>query len=72
MVKNLPPGHRDPTDRVTSECDRCGQSDDHPKDHSFDGTSMHLDCRNSPETVALLDAAGERRGLELADYLQKG
>lgn len=25
-------------------CDQCGQSDDHPKVHTFDGKTYHHDC----------------------------
>ena len=50
-----------------SRCDFCGQSDDHPKVHGFNGSTHHHDClsadqkaelaASSPQAAAIIEAA---------------
>ncbi|MGV8972191.1 MAG: hypothetical protein ACOH10_07700 [Rhodoglobus sp.] len=52
---------------VTSTCDQCGKSDDHPKVHSFSGETHHHDCLSvakkaemaagSPQVAAIIEQA---------------
>jgi hypothetical protein len=36
-----------------SRCDFCGQSDDHPKVHFFDGRTHHHDCLSADQKAEL-------------------
>lgn len=59
-------------------CIGCGQTDDHPKHHSFvgDGTwvAWHNDCHsraaNCPHCSAVVESAGEVKGDELRAHIE--
>jgi len=36
-----------------SRCDFCGQSDDHPKVHGFNGSTHHHDCLSADQKAEL-------------------
>lgn len=36
-----------------SRCDQCGQTDDHPKVHSFGGGTHHHDCLSADQKAEL-------------------
>ena len=38
-------------------CDQCGQTDDHPKVHSFGGGTQHHDCLSVAEKAELIASA---------------
>lgn len=50
-----------------SKCDQCGQTDDHPKVHSFGGGTHHHDClsysakaeliASAPQSAMIIEAA---------------
>jgi hypothetical protein len=42
------------TSLVVTQCDQCGQYDDHPKVHSFDGGTRHHDCVSHVERLDIL------------------
>jgi hypothetical protein len=46
-------------DRVSTQCDHCGQNDDHPKVHLGDITKHH-DCLSVQEENALRDSGQEK------------
>jgi recombinational DNA repair protein (RecF pathway) len=37
-----------------SRCDWCGQSDDHPKVHYYDGRTHHHDCLSADQKAELI------------------
>lgn len=68
------------SDRVATQCDQCGQVDDHPKVHLGVAT-YHHDClpfsekrliqASSPEATKIIAAAeGGTHGGALLDYIQ--
>lgn len=68
------------TDRVATQCDQCGQRDDHPKVH-LGATTYHHDClpytekrliqESSPEATQIIAAAEcGTHGSELLEYIQ--
>lgn len=69
----MPFGHRDPSDRVATYCDECGQTDDHPKHHVYDPTdgrfeSHHHDCGATSGCAVCAESealTGGKRGAEL-------
>jgi hypothetical protein len=40
-----------------TRCDQCGQSDDHPKVHSFEGGTWHHDCLSADRKADLIASA---------------
>lgn len=40
-----------------SRCDQCGQTDDHPKVHSFGGGTHHHDCLSADAKAELIASA---------------
>jgi recombinational DNA repair protein (RecF pathway) len=63
-----------------SRCDQCGQTDDHPKVHSFSGGTHHHDCLSadakaelagsSPEAAAIVaQAESGVHGAELRTFI---
>lgn len=67
--------------REPTQCDQCGQTDDHPKVHLYGGRTIHNDCtsveeerlvRSSEDPIAVgaLDAC-KSEGLRGPDLLSK-
>ena len=46
-----------------SRCDFCGQSDDHPKVHSFGGGTHHHDCLSVDQKAELAASSSQAAGI---------
>jgi hypothetical protein len=65
-----------------SRCDQCGQYDDHPKVHAYEGGTWHHDClpadrraelvASSEQAKAIVEACeGGKRGAKLLAHIQQ-
>ena len=67
--------------RVQSQCEQCGQVDDHPKVHFADGATKHHDCLSFSEKELVVDSSetaakiieaceGGKRGPKLLAHIE--
>ena len=68
-------------ERASTQCDQCGQTDDHPKIHFADGATKHHDCLSHTEKAMAVESSdvaakviaaceGGKRGEKLLAHIE--